>query len=129
MFRTIDVGAGATGDWDVRGVRGVLREVGPSLVVVAVSNQDSDDGLNHSDLVDEVASHCYLASANYLILDVGDTSRWSQYSIPLEPTYTHGDLSYYASSQDLLQGLEGWSLGGYPLEPACDFGDVFTPSF
>ena len=61
IIHCIDVGTSATGPWTPNGARKELQEIGPSLVVVAIKYNDHSESLNHSDLLDEVISHCELA--------------------------------------------------------------------
>ena len=62
-----------------------LQDLGPSLVVVAIKYNDHNEGLNHSDLLDEVISHCELAGTPYLLVDGAQTNRWQEASIPIHP--------------------------------------------
>ena len=81
------MGTGATSRWTPNGARKELQELGPSLVVVAIKYNDHNEGLNHSDLLDEVFSHC--------------TGRDSVpfRSIPTHPMYGIGDISFYGNDQ------------------------------
>ena len=126
MIRCVDIGAGAKGSWTPNGAKKVLQEVSPSLVVIAVSYPEWEDGLNHSELIDEVVSHCYLASTVYVMLDKADTTRWAEQSIPMYPIYGLGDAS---NSEDVLDSLEGWTTSSYPFNAPNSFADVFSNSF
>ena len=66
------------------GARKEMQGIGPSIIVVAIRYKDPIDGLNHSDLMDEVISHCELSGASYLLLDDATTSRWAEASVPMQ---------------------------------------------
>ena len=60
MVHCSNVGTIAAGRWTPNGARKELQDLGSSLVVVAIKYNDHNEGLNHSDLLDEVISHCEL---------------------------------------------------------------------
>ena len=105
MFHCVDVGINATGNWTPNGARKELQGIGPSIVVVAIRYKDPIDGLNHSDLLDEVISHCELSGASYLIVDDARISRWQEASIPIQPLYGIGDISFYGNEKGLQDDL------------------------
>ena len=74
-----------------------MQGIGPSIIVVAIRYKDPIDGLNHSDLMDEVISHCELSGASYLLVDDATTSRWAEASVPMQPLFGIGDISFYSN--------------------------------
>ena len=129
IFQCIDVGANATGDWTPVGARKEMQGIGPSIIVVAIRYKDPIDGLNHSDLMDEVISHCELSGASYLLLDDATTSRWAEASVPMQPLFGIGDISFYSNDQALQDDFEGWCTNSYPYRPPLNFDDVFAQEF
>ena len=129
MFQCIDVGANATGDWTPAGARKEMQGIGPSIIVVAIRYKDPIDGLNHSDLMDEVISHCELSGASYLLVDDATTSRWAEASVPMQPLFGIGDISFYSNDQALQDDFEGWCTNSYPYRPPLNFDDVFAQEF
>ena len=129
MFQCIDVGANATGDWTPAGARKEMQGIGPSIIVVAIRYKDPIDGLNHSDLIDEVISHCELSGASYLLVDDATTSRWAEASVPMQPLLGIGDISFYSNDQALQDDFEGWCTNSYPYRPPLNFDDVFAQEF
>ena len=99
MVHCVDVGIGATGNWTPNGARKELQGIGPSLVVVATRYKNPNDGLNHSYLLDEVISHCDLSGTPYLVVDGAQTYRWKEASVPIQPMYGKGDISFYSNEK------------------------------
>ena len=81
--------------------------IGPSIIVVAIRYKDPIDGLNHSDLLDEViiATASYREHHTLLIVDDARTSRWQEASIPMQPLYGVGDISFYSPFSHLCDKL------------------------
>ena len=63
MIRTLDIGEAGSGDWNVKLFRYTLEEICPSIIVVAVSYPSWEDGLNHTDVIDEVECHCQVTGS------------------------------------------------------------------
>ena len=97
--------------------------------MVAIRYKDPIDGLNHSDLLDEVISHCELSGASYLIIvDDARTSRWQEASVPMQPLYGIGDISFYSNDKGLQDDFEGWCTNSYPYKP-LNFDDILAQDF
>ena len=101
MIHCMDIGEAGSGHWDASSVRSTLQEISPSLIIIAVSYPSWDDGLNHNDAIDEVSSHCYVTGVPYLQVDVADTTRWHQQSIPVYPCVGIGDISFISNDEKL----------------------------
>ena len=99
--------------------------------MVAIRYKDPNDGLNHSDLLDEVISHCELSGTPYLLLGGGvQTYRRQEPSIPRQPVYGIGDISFYGNEKGLLDDFEGWCTNSYPYNMSpLSFEDVFAQDF
>ena len=126
-FNTFDTGVNAEVGWTAEGIRRTLQGSSPSVIVVAIEYRD--DCLNHSELMDEVVSHCECSGSEFLVIDVADTERWSYFSIPMYPELGHGDVSYVTNSEDLALAFEGWCNGGFPYVPPKGMHDVFDNEF
>ena len=126
-FNTFDTGVNAEVGWTAEGIRRILQGSSPSVIVVAIEYRD--DCLNHSELMDEVVSHCECSGSEFLVIDVADTERWSYFSIPMYPELGHGDVSYMSNSKDLALAFEGWCNGGFPYVPPKGMHDVFDNEF
>ena len=126
-FNTFDTGVNAEVGWTAEGIRRTLQGSSPSVIVVAIEYRD--DCLNHSELMDEVVSHCECSGSEFLVIDVADTERWSYFSIPMYPELGHGDISYVTNSEDLASAFEGWCNGGFPYVPPKGMRDVFDNEF
>ena len=126
-FNTFDTGVNAEVGWTAEGIRRTLQGSSPSVIVVAIEYRD--DCLNHSELMDEVVSHCECSGSEFLVIDVADTERWSYFSIPMYPELGHGDVSYMSNSKDLASAFEGWCNGGFPYVPPKGMHDVFDNEF
>ena len=129
MIHCVDVGIGATGNWTPNGARKELQGLGPNLVIVAVKYNDPNDGLNHSGLLDEVIGHCELPGTPYLLLDGAQTFRWQEASIPTQPMYGIGDVTFYGNEKALLDDFQAWCTNGYPYMSPLSFDDVFAQDF
>ena len=80
-------------------------------------------------LIDEVISHCELSGASYLLVDDATTSRWAEASVPMQPLFGIGDISFYSNDQGLQDDFEGWCTNSYPYRPPLNFDDVFAQEF
>ena len=99
------------------------------MVIVAVKYNDPNDGLNHSGLLDEVIGHCELPGTPYLLLDGAQTFRWQEASIPTQPMYGIGDVTFYGNEKALLDDFQAWCTNGYPYMSPLSFDDVFAQDF
>ena len=72
-----------------------------------LSSKDPEEGLNHEGLIDEVVSHCETSGVPYLLVDVRDTPRWQQQSIPSYPEVGIGDISFTSNDAQLCDYLRG----------------------
>ena len=97
--------------------------------LLAIKYNDRNEGLNHSDLLDEVISHCELAGTPYLLVDGAQTNRWQEASIPIHPMYGIGDISFYGNDKGLLDDFEGWCTNSYPCMSPLSFDDVLAQDF
>ena len=129
IFYPIDVGEEARGDWTPNGARQELQRVNPSLVIVAIKYKDPEEGLNHEGLIDEVVSHCETSGVPYLIVDVRDTTRWQQQSIPVYPVVGVGDISFTSNDAQLCDQFEGWTCESYPAMAPRSFEDCVSKEF
>ena len=85
--------------------------------------------MQHSDLIDEVVSHCECTGVPYLLIDVRDTPRWQQLSIPIYPVEGNGDVSLTSNDKELCDSFEGWTCNSYPSMAPRSFYDCFDPDF
>ena len=129
IFYPIDVGEEARGNWTPNGARQELQRVNPSLVIVAIKYKDPEEGLNHEGLIDEVVSHCETSGVPYLIVDVRDTTRWQQQSIPVYPVVGVGDISFTSNDAQLCDQFEGWTCESYPAMAPRSFEDCLSKEF
>ena len=129
IFYRINVGEEARGEWTPNGARQELQRVNPSLVVVAFKYKDPEEGLNHEGLIDEVVSHCETSGVPYLIVDVRDTPRWQQQSIPVYPVVGTGDISFTSNDAQLCDQFEGWTCESYPTLAPRSFEDCLFKDF
>ena len=58
--------------------------------------------MQHSDLLDEVVSHCDSTGIPYVLVDVRDTPRQQQLSIPIYPVVGIGDLSFTGNDRSCV---------------------------
>ena len=120
-----DIGEAGSGRWDASLIRSTLQEISPSLIIIAVSYSSWEDGLNHSDVIDEVECHCHATGVPYLQIDVADTARWQHQAIPIYPCLGIGDISFISSDGSLAESFEGWTRNNYPHMSPRSFDDVF----
>ena len=58
ILHAVDVGIEAWGDWTPNGSSKFLQDIGPSLVSVCVQYNHPESAVQHSDLLEEVVTHC-----------------------------------------------------------------------
>ena len=75
ILHAVDVGREAWGDWTPNGPSKFLQDIGPSLVIVCIQYNHPESAVQHSDLLEEVVTHCDSAGVPYLLVDVRDTPR------------------------------------------------------
>ena len=101
-------------DWTVESMAKILSKAGTDLVVIAIDYEGSEDSQTHGELVDHVASHCYVSGGSYLIIDRAVTPRWKQFSIQESPVMCRGDLAFLCKNKALSDTLEAWTFSVYP---------------
>ena len=77
----------------------------------------------------EVVPHCECTGVPYLLIDVRDTPRWQQLSIPIYPVVGIGDVSFTSDDKELCDSFEGWTCNSYPDMAPRSFYDCFEPDF
>ena len=85
--------------------------------------------MQHSDLIDEVVSHCERTGVPYLLVDVRDTTRWQQLAIPIYPVVGIGNVSFTSNDEELCDSFEGWPCNSYPSMAPRSFYYCFDPDF
>ena len=110
-------------------IRSTFQQISPSIIIIiiiAVPYPSWDDGLNHNGVLDEVECHCQVTAAACLQVDVADTTRWQQQTIPIYPIVGIGDISFISNDEILAESFEGWTSNSYPHLAPRSFDDVLT---
>ena len=62
-------------------------------------------------------------------MDVRDTPRWQQQSIPVYPVVGIGHISFTSNDAQLCDSFEGWTCESYPTLAPRSFEDCLSSGF
>ena len=72
---------------------------------------------------------CETSGVPDLIVDVRDTPRWQQQSIPVYPVVGVGDISFTSNDAQFCDQFEGWTCESYPALAPRSFEDCLSKDF